>query len=90
MIQQKSEAYLQCQNELNTYQNLFYHQKKKTDESDLLRSTLDERDRQIEEHLERQRQMQLELKRSIHERDLAIVEKKQLESIQLKVHLFTE
>lgn len=34
--------------------------------------------------------MQLELKRSIHERDLAIVEKKQLESIQLKVHLFTE
>jgi hypothetical protein len=79
LIQQKNEAYLQCQNELNTYQNLFYHQKKKSDDSEQLRSTLAERDRQIEQYVDAQRQMQLELKRATHERDLAIVEKKQLE-----------
>ncbi|CAF3434428.1 unnamed protein product, partial [Rotaria socialis] len=32
LLQQKNEAYLQCQNELNTYQNLLYHQKKKSDD----------------------------------------------------------
>ncbi|CAF4776374.1 unnamed protein product, partial [Rotaria socialis] len=32
LLQQKNETYLQCQNELNTYQNLLYHQKKKSDD----------------------------------------------------------
>lgn len=110
MIQQKNEAYLQCQNELNTYQNLFYHQKKKTDESDSLRLMLNERDERLEKFSDEEKQwsikqseletklksfednqikfmsnqhraedLQLELKRVTHERDLAIVEKKQLE-----------
>ena len=90
VIQQKNEAYLQCQNELNTYQNLFYHQKKKTEESDLLRSMLNERDEQLQKLIDdnqikftfnqhRIEEFQLDLKRVTHERDLAIVEKKQLE-----------
>ncbi len=120
LIQQKNEAYLQCQNELNNYQNLLYHEKKKSEEVELLRSTLIERDTKFQQlvdnettllvkqsELERDlklleqnnfelrsseqslieqlqqtntEQMHLDLKRSTHERDLAIVEKKQLEN----------
>jgi hypothetical protein len=120
LIQQKNEAYLQCQNELNNYQNLLYHEKKKSEEIDFLRSTLIERDTKLQqliehetdllvkqselerdiklieqnnfelksteqsfiEHLQQTNpeQMNLDLKRITHERDLAIVEKKQLEN----------
>ncbi len=120
LIQQKNEAYLQCQNELNNYQNLLYHEKKRSEELDLLRSTLIERDTKIQQlvdnettllvklsELERDiklleqnnfelksseqsfieqlqqtnvEQIHLDFKRSTHERDLAIVEKKQLEN----------
>lgn len=103
IIQQKNEAYLQCQNELNTFQNLFYHQKKKSDDIDLLRSTLTERESQLQKLIDEEKQwtskqcelenklkffeenqprleeIQLDLKRVTHERDLAIVERKQLE-----------
>jgi DNA repair exonuclease SbcCD ATPase subunit len=109
-MQQKNEAYVQCQNELTTYQNLFYHQKKKTEEFDVVRATLAEREQQLsrlmhsdEQHRTRQselqcqldtcrdkivrcqssldmfEQMQLDLRRATHERDVAIVQKKQLE-----------
>ncbi len=120
LIQQKNEAYLQCQNELNNYQNLLYHEKKKSEEIDLLRSTLVERDTKLQQLVENEikllvkqselerdnklleqnnfelksseqsfieqlkqtntEQIHLDLKRSTHERDLAIVEKKQLEN----------
>ncbi|UJR16437.1 hypothetical protein I4U23_003339 [Adineta vaga] len=111
LIQQKNEAYLQCQNELNTFQNLLYHQKKKSDDIDLLTSTLNERDQQLQQLMSNEKellsrqteleaqvklleenslrwksnqqlfdQIQIDLKRSAHERDLAIVEKKQLEN----------
>ena len=33
----ETQAYLQCQNELNTFQNLLYHEKKKSDDIDSLR-----------------------------------------------------
>jgi chromosome segregation ATPase len=111
LVQQKNEAYLQCQNELNTYQNLLYHQKKKSDDIDLLHSTLNEREIQYQQLITNEKQLlfkqselelnvkfleektsklisnqqlfeqiQLDLKRITHERDLAIVEKKQLEN----------
>ena len=120
LIQQKNEAYLQCQNELNQHQNLLYHEKKKAEDADLLRAALIEREakcQQLIDHetellvklseLEREKilleqnnfelrsseqalveqlqqtnpeQLHLELKRGTHQRDLAIVEKKQLES----------
>jgi len=120
LIQQKNEAYLQCQNELNNYQNLLYHEKKKSEEVDLLRSTLIERDSKFQQlvdnetkllvkqsELERDiklleqnnfelksseqlfieqlqqtntEQLHLDLKQITHERNLAIVEKKQLEN----------
>ena len=104
---------------MNNYQNLLYHEKKKSEELDLLRSTLIERDTKLQQlvdhettllvkqsELERDlklleqnnfelksaeqtyleqleqtdaEQINLELKRSVHERDLAIVEKKQVE-----------
>lgn len=111
VIQQKNEAYLQCQNELNVYQNLLYHQKKKSDDIDLLRTTLNERDVKLQEltYSENQlrirqselelnvktleesnmklkssqkllEQIQIDLKRLTHERDLAVVEKKQIEN----------
>ncbi|CAF3366927.1 unnamed protein product [Rotaria sp. Silwood1] len=116
LIQQKNEAFLQCQNELNTYQNLLYHQKKKSDDIDLLRSTLNEREIKIQQLISNENQllikqselesnnklleennfklksnqqlfeqMQLDLKRITHERDLAIIEKKQIEN-QIKSH----
>jgi hypothetical protein len=105
---------------LNNYQNLLYHEKKRSEELDLLRSTLIERDTKIQQlvdnettllvklsELERDiklleqnnfelksseqsfieqlqqtnvEQIHLDFKRSAHERDLAIVEKKQLEN----------
>ncbi|CAF1273060.1 unnamed protein product [Adineta steineri] len=111
LIQQKNEAYLQCQNELNTYQNLLYHQKKKSDDIDVLNSTLNERDIQLQQLIINEKQfinkqleleskikileendfkfksnqqlfeqIQIDLKRISHERDLAVVEKKQLEN----------
>ena len=120
LIQQKNEAYLQCQNELNNYQNLLYHEKKKCEDMELLRSTLIERDLKLQQlidnetqllvrqsELERDvklleqnnfelrsseqsfveqlqqtntEQLHLDLKRSTHERDLAVVEKKKLEN----------
>ncbi|CAF4060096.1 unnamed protein product, partial [Rotaria magnacalcarata] len=111
LLQQKNEAYLQCQNELNTYQNLLYHQKKKSDDIDQLRLTLNEREIKIQELLNSENQLlikkselefnlklleenniklksnqqlfdqiQLDLKRITHERDLAIVDKKQMEN----------
>ncbi|CAF1028998.1 unnamed protein product [Rotaria sordida] len=111
LIQQKNEAYLQCQNELNNYQNLLYHQKKKSDDIDLLRSTLNEREIKLQQLINNENQLlikqteletnmklleenniklksnqqlfeqiQLDLKRITHERDLAIVEKKQIEN----------
>lgn len=104
---------------MNNYQNLLYHEKKKSEEVELLRSTLIERDTKFQQlvdnettllvklsELEREiklleqnnfelrsseqsfveqlqqtnvEQIHLDLKRSTHERDLAIVEKKQLE-----------
>lgn len=114
VIQQKNEAYLQCQNELNTYQNLCYHQKKKSDDIDLLRSTLNERENQLQKLIDEEKQwlnkqielekklkffeenqcrleeMQLDLKRTAHERDLAIVEKKQLEINEKKMLQLTD
>ena len=90
LLQQKNEAYLQCQNESNNYQNLFYHEKKKSDEIDLLRATLLERETKLEETnrqwqctVEDFEQTRVELRRITHERDLAVVEKKQIEQ-QLK------
>ncbi|CAF1628664.1 unnamed protein product, partial [Adineta ricciae] len=111
LIQQKNEAYLQCQNELNTFQNLLYHQKKKSDDNDLLTAKLNEREQQLQEMVAKENefitrqkelelsvrvleenslrwessqqlfdQIQIDLKRTAHERDLAIVEKKQLEN----------
>ena len=116
IIQQKNEAYLQCQNELNTFQNLFYHEKKRTDDIDLLRSTLNERESQLQQFIANEQQLltkqselesnlkileeknskmmsnekflgqiQIDLKRITHERDLAIVEKKQMERVEEKV-----
>ena len=119
LIQQKNEAYLQCQNELNNYQNLLYHEKKKSEEVELLRSTLIERDTKLQQLVDNETtllvkqselerdiklleqnnfelksseqslveqlqqtnadQINLDIKRSTHERDLAVVEKKQLE-----------
>ena len=90
LLQQKNEAYLQCQNESNNYQNLFYHEKKKSDEIDLLRATLLERETKLAETnrqwqctVEDFEQIRVELRRITHERDLAVVEKKQIEQ-QLK------
>ena len=111
LIQQKNEAYLQCQNELNTYQNLLYYEKKKSDDIDFLRSQLNEREIQLQELVDNKKQLlvkqtelechvklleednfklktnqqifeqiQLDLKRTTHERDLSIVEKKQIEN----------
>ena len=107
LIQQKNEAYLQCQNELNNYQNLFYHEKKKAEEVDLLRSTLIERENKLQQYLANERDflvkqaelerelkvleqknfdyqgeesLQLELERTRDERDLVVVEKKQMEN----------
>ncbi|CAF1686079.1 unnamed protein product, partial [Adineta ricciae] len=111
LIQQKNEAYLQCQNELNTFQNLLYHQKKKSDDNDLLTAKLNEREQQLQEMVAKKNelitrqeelelsvkvleenslrwkssqqlfdQIQIDLKCTAHERDLAIVEKKQLEN----------
>ncbi|CAM4851584.1 unnamed protein product, partial [Rotaria magnacalcarata] len=111
LLQQKNEAYLQCQNELNTYQNLLYHRKKRSDDIDQLRLTLNEREIKIQEILSSENQLQikkselesnlklleenniklksnqplfdqiqLDLKRVTHERDLAIVDKKQTEN----------
>ena len=119
LIQQKNEGYLQCQNELNNYQNLLYHEKKKSEEVELLRSTLIERDTKFQQLVDNETtllvklselerdiklieqnnfelksseqslveqlqhtnadQINLDLRRSSHERDLAVVEKKQLE-----------
>ncbi|CAF1143604.1 unnamed protein product [Adineta steineri] len=104
LIQQKNEAYLQCQNELNTYQNLLYHQKKKSDDIDVLNSTLNERDIQLQQLIINEKQfinkqleleskikileendfkfksnqqlfeqIQIDLKRISHERDLAVL-----------------
>ncbi len=111
LIQQKNEAYLQCQNELNTYQNLLYHQKKKSDDIDLLHSTLNQREIDLQQLINNEKQLlskqselelniklleennfklksnqplfehiEIDLKRCAHERDIAIVEKKQLEN----------
>ena len=116
LIQQKTEAYLQCQNELNTFKNLFYEQKKKSDDIEELQSMLNERTIQLEqlkineqELITKQKQLeidlqllqeqntkmlanetfftqnQIDLKRITHERDLAIIEKKQIEQ-QLQNH----
>lgn len=125
LVQQKTEAYLQCQNELNIFKNLYYEQKKKSDDIEQLRSNLNERNVQLEELkvneqdlLNKQNQLetnlkilqeqntkmsanntffvqnQIDLKRITHERDLAIVEKKQierqLEQIQDKLFHFEE
>lgn len=119
LIQQKNEAYLQCQNELNNYQNLYYHEKKKSEEMEHLRSTLNEKEKKLNEYHQREtellwkqseleremklleqnlfelkqneqtmieqiqqnnaEQMQLEIKRFLQERDLAIIEKKKVE-----------
>jgi len=116
LIQQKTEAYLQCQNELNTFKNLFYEQKKKSDDIEELQSMLNERTIQLEqlkineqELIAKKKQLeidlqllqeqntkmlanetfftqnQIDLKRITHERDLAIIEKKQIEQ-QLQNH----
>ena len=112
LLEQKSQGYLQCQNELNTFQNLYYHQKNRCDDNEHLREILVERETQLgnlirteqelrvkQSDLEEQLEMlqekndlyheivqklenkELELKRITHERDLAMVEKKQLEHL---------
>lgn len=111
LFQQKNEAYVLCRNELTTFQNLLYEQKEKSDDIDLLRSKLNEREKQCEDLLNNKKQLmdkqfqleltgklleenntklisdqklfeqiQIDLKRITHERDLAIVEKKQIEN----------
>ncbi|CAF3557882.1 unnamed protein product [Rotaria socialis] len=72
LLQQKNEAYLQCQNELNTYRNLLYHQKKKSDDIDQLRSTLNEREIKIQEILSSENQLQI--KKSELESNLKLLE----------------
>ncbi|CAF4043056.1 unnamed protein product, partial [Rotaria magnacalcarata] len=72
LLQQKNEAYLQCQNELNTYQNLLYHQKKKSDDIDQLRLTLNEREIKIQELLNSENQ--LLIKKSELEFNLKLLE----------------
>ena len=120
LVQQKTEAYLQCQNELANYQNLLYHEKKKTDELEPIRAALTERDSRVQQLLDTEArlllkqselerevkvleqanfelrsseqslheqlqqtnvdQIQLEVRRMAHERDLAVVAKKQHEN----------
>ncbi|CAF4670489.1 unnamed protein product [Rotaria sp. Silwood1] len=77
LIQQKNEAYLQCQNELNNYQNLLYHEKKKSEEIDLLRSTLIERDTKVQQLIDNE--TKLLVKQSELERDIKILEQNNFE-----------
>lgn len=77
LIQQKNEGYLQCQNELNNYQNLLYHEKKKSEEIDLLRSTLIERDTKLQQLVDNE--TQLLVKQSELERDIKILEQTNFE-----------
>ncbi|CAF3483968.1 unnamed protein product [Rotaria socialis] len=77
LVQQKNEAYLQCQNELNNYQNLLYHEKKKSEEVDLLRATLIERDTKLQQMVDNE--TQLLVKQSELERDIKLLEKNNFE-----------
>ncbi|CAF0716449.1 unnamed protein product [Adineta steineri] len=77
LIQQKNEGYLQCQNELNNYQNLLYHEKKKSEEIDLLRSTLIERDTKLQQLIDSE--TKLLVKQSELERDIKLLEQNNFE-----------
>ncbi|CAF0924059.1 unnamed protein product [Rotaria sordida] len=77
LIQQKNEAYLQCQNELNNYQNLLYHEKKKSEEIDLLRTTLIERDTKLQQLIDSE--TKLLVKQSELERDIKLLEQNNFE-----------
>ena len=77
VIQQKNEAYLQCQNELNNYQTLLYHEKKKSDEIDSLRSILTERDEKFQQLLDNE--TKLLVRQSELERDIKLLEQNNFE-----------
>lgn len=87
LIQQKNEAYLQCQNELNTYQNLYYHQKKKSDDIDLLRSRLNEREIRLQELINNENQ--LIIKQSELEHKLKSLEENNM-MLKLNLHSFDQ
>ncbi|CAF2808986.1 unnamed protein product [Rotaria sp. Silwood2] len=77
LIQQKNEAYLQCQNELNNYQSLLYHEKKKSEEIELLRSTLIERDNKLQQLIDNE--TKLLVKQSELERDIKLLDQNNFE-----------
>ncbi|UJR30030.1 hypothetical protein I4U23_017575 [Adineta vaga] len=77
LIQQKNEGYLQCQNELNNYQNLLYHEKKKSEENEILRSTLIERDAKLQQLIDNE--TKLLVKQSELERDVKLLEQTNFE-----------
>lgn len=68
---------MQCQNELNNYQNLLYHEKKKSEEFDLLRSTLIEREMKIQQLVDSE--TKLLVKQSELERDIKLLEQNNFE-----------
>lgn len=77
MVQQKNEAYLQCQNELNNYQNLLYHEKKRCEETEILRSTLIEREAKLQQLISNE--TTLLVKQSELERDIKLLEQQNFE-----------
>ncbi|CAF0919592.1 unnamed protein product [Didymodactylos carnosus] len=61
LLTQKQEAYLLTQNELTSYQNLLYHEKKNTEDYEQLKKIVQEKNIYIQTLIEQEQRLQLKL-----------------------------
>lgn len=90
LIQQKTDAYLQCQNELNQFQNLYSQQKKKLEEFDLFQRKLIEREKELEQLRIDQSDLQHQLEILKEKNDQCQLNHQNFDQIQLDLKRITQ